>query len=352
MNSKERIKSILSFEIPDRIGTNDEYWLTTQDRWYKEGLPENISADDYFETEIRGISFDWSFRFEEKVLEETKDYRICRNKDGVTQKTLKKPDGYTPFWMDHVIKTEEDWYRFKDRLFVSEERVDWPEVLDKYRKYNEEGKFIVFSTFFPYEATWPRLGQERILTWMMQKPELIKDMFSTHTELVIGMCEVMMSKGLKFDGAFLAGDMAYRNGLLFSPRMYRELLFPFHKKIGDYFKRNNMPLIYHGCGNITEVIPLLIEAGITCLQPLEVKAGLDVRDLKKQYAGQVVFMGNIDVRVLSKTKKDIEDEIKKKIPVAKAGGGYIYHSDHSVPSNVSFENYKFTMELVKEYGRY
>ncbi len=97
---------------------------------------------------------------------------------------------------------------------------------------------------------------------------------------------------------------------------------------------------------------MLIEAGITCLQPLEVKAGLDVRDLKKQYAGKVIFMGNIDVRELSKTKKHIEQEIKKKIPVAKVGGGYIYHSDHSVPSTVSFENYKFAMELIKKYGRY
>lgn len=76
MNSKERIRSILSFEIPDRIGICDGYWQTTQDRWHQEGLPENTSADDYFKTEIRSIGFDFSFRFKEKLLEETKDYRI------------------------------------------------------------------------------------------------------------------------------------------------------------------------------------------------------------------------------------------------------------------------------------
>ena len=34
------------------------------------------------------------------------------------------------------------------------------------------------------------------------------------------------------------------------------------------------------------------------------------------------------------------------------GGGYIYHSDHSVPSDVSFDNYAFAMEMVRKYGSY
>lgn len=352
MNSKERIKSILSFEMPDRIGIHDGYWQGTQERWRKEGLPGRISADDYFETEIRLISFDWSFQLQEKIIEERKDFKVYRDKDGITRKDLKGLEGYTPFWIDHMIKTEKDWYKLKDRLSIDKNRVDWKQAFDLYEKYNEEGKFIVFTTFFPYEATWPRLGQERILMWMIEKPELIKDMFLTHTNLIIGMCELMISKGLKFDGALLAGDIAYKNGLLFSPKLYKELLFPYYKKIGDFFRQNNMPLIYHGCGDFREVIPLFIEAGITCIQPLEVKAGMDVRELKKEYGNKIVFMGNIDTRVLSKTKKDIENEIKKKIPIAKIGGGYIYHSDHSVPPNVSFENYKFAMELVKEYSWY
>jgi uroporphyrinogen decarboxylase len=48
----------------------------------------------------------------------------------------------------------------------------------------------------------------------------------------------------------------------------------------------------------------------------------------------------------------IENEIKTKIPVAKKHGGYIYHSDHSVPSNVSFQQYCWVIELVRKYGAY
>jgi uroporphyrinogen decarboxylase len=48
----------------------------------------------------------------------------------------------------------------------------------------------------------------------------------------------------------------------------------------------------------------------------------------------------------------IEREIARKIPVAKRGGGYIYHSDHSVPDNVSWKQYQCVIELVREYGAY
>ena len=58
------------------------------------------------------------------------------------------------------------------------------------------------------------------------------------------------------------------------------------------------------------------------------------------------------MRKMSGLEKEIEEEIKSKILIVKEGGGYLYHSDHSVPLSVSFENYKYVIELVKEYGKY
>ena len=98
---------------------------------------------------------------------------------------------------------------------------------------------------------------------------------------------------------------------------------------------------------------MLIEAGFTCLQPLEVKAGMDIVELKQRYGDHLAFMGGIDVRVMANPDpKAIEKEVRTKLPVAKQRGGYIYHSDHSVPSNVSFEQYCRVLELVRQYGSY
>jgi uroporphyrinogen decarboxylase len=86
---------------------------------------------------------------------------------------------------------------------------------------------------------------------------------------------------------------------------------------------------------------------------LEVKAGMDLVKLKGLWGDRLAFMGGIDVRAMAHPDpKVIEQEIASKIPVAKQGGGYIYHSDHSVPDNVSFEQYSRVIELVHQYGAY
>ena len=64
-------------------------------------------------------------------------------------------------------------------------------------------------------------------------------------------------------------------------------------------------------------------------------------------------MGGIDVRAMAHPDPAVtEQEIASNIPVAKQGGGYIYHSDHSVPDNVSFEHYCQVLELVRKHGAY
>ncbi|HPP67442.1 MAG TPA: hypothetical protein PKX05_05955, partial [bacterium] len=97
----------------------------------------------------------------------------------------------------------------------------------------------------------------------------------------------------------------------------------------------------------------LIDAGLDCLQPLEVKAQMDLIELKEKFGDRLSFMGGIDSRLMSDPDKTkIEQEVKTKIGVAKKNGGYVYHSDHSIPNIVSFKDYCFVMELVKKYGVY
>ena len=88
------------------------------------------------------------------------------------------------------------------------------------------------------------------------------------------------------------------------------------------------------------------------MHPLEAKARLDVRDLKPKYGHRLVLFGNIDVRKLSAGPEAIEEEIRTKVGFAKEGGGYIYHSDHSVPNDVSLENYRYALKMLEKYGRY
>ena len=120
----------------------------------------------------------------------------------------------------------------------------------------------------------------------------------------------------------------------------------------EEFKKYNVKIIYHGCGNAKEIYNDLITAGIDCYNPLEVKSGLDVVKLKKEYGRRLAFFGGIDVRVLiNGTKEDIKKEVLYRLNAAK-GGGYIIASDHSVAGDVPPENYEYMVNLVRQYGKY
>ncbi|RKY82011.1 hypothetical protein DRQ11_14775 [candidate division KSB1 bacterium] len=358
VTSQERIRAILNFQIPDRIAKADSYWEETVERWRREGLPEDRPPGEYFGTdEIWGIGVDLSGQLEFKVIEETERYVVLINENGVTRKALKGEDGRWSQHRDYVdldftVKDWKSWEEYKQRLQPSETRFS-PNLKQLYDRERRKGKFIVYTVSDPYEKTQGVIGQVALLMKMVEDPDLVRDMFEAHVTLMIQMCQILMDKGIVFDGAWFYGDIAYNKGLLFSPRAYREVLMPSHKRLFDFCNAHNMPVIYHTDGDVRDVIPSLIEAGIRCLQPLEAKAGLDVRKLKAEYGEHLAFMGNIDVRVMGTGERRlIEEEVKNKLLVAKKGGGYIYHSDHSVPPSVSFESYEWVMDLVDRYGRY
>ena len=365
MTSKERWKKTLSGQIPDRIVQIDTaFWPETMKRWHKEGLPENITSEgshwnrvalwEHFEFDpilLQGY-FDTSMRFEHIVFEETDEYVIDQNYNGVKSKWWKKHYA-TPAQLDFTIKTYNDWKKHKTRLDVGKDRLD-PDSI----KLHEEvkSKYDHFSIASPVGPVWfvlTTLGFENALIKMAAEPEFIIDMVETYTDFTLGMMEHSIEATGGFDALWFFSDLCYKNGMLFSPAMYRELFMPYHKKVKQFCDDNRMFLILHCDGNVTDFVPLLIETGFDAIQPLEVRAGNDVRELKKKHGTDITFFGNINADVLAKgSKKEIEEEVVGKIEVAKKGGGYIYHVDHSVNPGISFENYLFARNLVKEHGNY
>ena len=115
---------------------------------------------------------------------------------------------------------------------------------------------------------------------------------------------------------------------------------------------NGLPVIYHGCGNVEKIFEDYIEIGVDAYNPLEVKAGMDVLELRKQYGHKMGFCGGSDIQVWETGDQDaIRKEVLHKLNAAK-GGGMIFQSDHSVSSSVSGHTYDYIVKLVREYGQY
>jgi uroporphyrinogen-III decarboxylase len=122
--------------------------------------------------------------------------------------------------------------------------------------------------------------------------------------------------------------------------------------MAEHAHAHGLPVIYHGCGNVKAIFEDYIEMKIDAYNPLEVKAGMDVVELRRQYGHRIGFCGNSDMQVWeSGDREAVRREVLRKLNAAK-GGGMIFQSDHSVSSAVSGQTYDYIVKLVREFGQY
>ena len=188
---------------------------------------------------------------------------------------------------------------------------------------------------------------------MMEEPGFFADVIEVATRFSLDTLDLLATLGIPVDGLWYFSDLCYRNGMLFSPRLYRAHVLPRLRRVADRCHEMGLKLIYHCDGYVGEFIPLLIEAGVDCVQPLEARAGNNVRQYRPLYEHRIAFFGNINADIVAEGDRDaIEEEVRTKVSLVKEGGGYLYHIDHSVPPGVSLASYAWLIECVKRYGGY
>ncbi len=348
----ERVRLALAHKEGDWIPIHDSPWSATVSRWRHEGLPDDVSVDEYFGFALRIFGYDWSPRYPARVIDRTPEYITESTSFGGIRRNH-RDHSTTPELIDYGVKSRADWEAAKRRIEPGYTRVDWVSLRNGYEKAEADGAWKCLAAVTGYDACQYFIRSDELLPLLLTDPSWIQDMIELQADLFVGMAKLVIKEGFRFDGVFFWNDMGYRNASLFSPKVYRELIKPADRRLFDFCHAQGWPIILHSCGCVKELIPDLIDAGLDCLEPLEVKAGMDLVELKRQYGKNLAFMGGIDARAMANPDpRVIEQEIATKIPVAKAGGGYIYHSDHSIPYDVSFPQFCHVIELARQYGQY
>jgi uroporphyrinogen decarboxylase len=356
MTSRERVNRTLERRETDRIPRHDSFWDETLVKWRAQGLPAEANVQDLFDFDIRGAGWvNYAAHIgREDVLEETAEWRLVRDGHGALLRWWKHKSG-TPEHVGFTVDCRERWEEHKRTLKAVpvERRVNVEPVLREMERARREDRWFCWQGVECFEMAKDILGHETICVGAAQDPDWIRDVFETLTDVALSALDALERAGVRYDGGWIYGDIAYNHGPFLSPAMYRSLVQDCHRRHIEWFHSRGLKVIFHTDGDFRPLIPGLLDAGVDCFQPLEAKANVDVRELKPMYGDRVAFMGNIDVMVLGTNNKDlIEAEVAAKIPAAKEGGGYIYHSDHSVPPGVDWDTYCFLMESVGRHGRF
>lgn len=352
MTTHERMTRVYSHREPDRVPITDWFWESTIARWQSEGLPPGIGAGSYFGLDdLVDIGIDTSPRFSAEVLEETNSYRIERDSWGITKKNF-KPVNATFEHIDHIVKDRESWNMAKERMTASPDRIPWDSLERDYRLWRQRGAWITASPWYGYDVVNARMcSTETILYAMADDPEWVKDMCDHGCSLALTLLDMMWDKGFLIDELMWFDDMAYRNGMMFSKEMWRSIIRPYQKRTIDWAHNHGIKVQLHCCGRISDLIPDLVQLGLDALNPLEVKAGMDPLQAKKQYGRDLVLRGGFDIQNWSDPAK-AERDIMDVLPVMMQSGGYVFSSDHSVADSVSLDSYRRIVAMVKDVGTY
>ena len=360
MTSKERISRILKREPVDRVGLQGSPWGQTIQKWRDEGHlgPEEDPAD-HFGYELRAggwLAMHADLDHEDEIIEETDEHKLVRNANGALLRWWKDKAG-TPEHVDFLVKDRATWDEHIRPHLTNTDRYRERMKIDEYRDAKKNAAdndlFFMWRGVNVFECIHPVCGHEYMLIGMAMDPDWVKDMCNVYADLIVNLFEILFAEAGAPDGVFFYEDMGFKNKPFMSPAMYKEIVWPAHKKTFDYAHSLGLPVIVHSCGGVMDLVPGLIEAGMDCLQAMEVKAGMDLVELKKKYGDRIAFYGGMDIRTLETNDKAVvEAELQKKLPVAMEGSGYILHSDHSIPDSVEYDTYKYFIERGLEIGTY
>ena len=365
----ERMNKTLRHEEPDRVPVSDFFWGSFLERWRKElGLLADTDIYTYYDLDwiVTVPNMDPHIK-QFEILKETEEEVVVRTGfEAVLRKKFADPmPAFLRFETDTIervkaFKFDDPW---DDRRYFSAGDNQIAGVGDGFFRNSPPWVDTVKALYpdFPVygsvceasENMWRIVGQKNTLLWIGLYPEEFGRFVQRTNEfaLEITKAQIEAADGL-LDGMVIWGDVAYTKDMFFSPDYWRRYYKPGVKAIADVCHEHGLPVIYHGCGNVNRIFADFIEIGVDAYNPLEAKAGLDVVDLRRKYGHKIGFCGNMNVIEWAEcSQEELKAIVLRKLNAAK-GGGFIFQSDHSVPSNVSGENYEYVVNLVREYGQY
>lgn len=357
MTGIERTLNMLRRKPIDRIALYEHFWNDTHSEWTKKGwVPEGIPFADFFGfdmQEFNPFNFVADMDFEPVIVEEDEETKLVRDGNGALLRRHKLHDT-TPEHVDFMVKERDAWEEhIKPRLTPDPKRINFEGYRRAKELCREKNRFFFWSGINSFECIHPVCGHEHMLVGMALDPDWVKDMSDTYAELNIACQEILFAQEGKPDGVWYYEDMGFKERPFMSPAMYAELIQPAHKRTISYAHSLGVPVVMHSCGMVEKLLPGMVDAGIDCLQVIEIKAGMDLLRIHKDYGDRLSLMGGIDVRELYPNDLSrVDAELEKKIPIVKQGYGYTLHSDHSIPCTVDISTYRHFIDRAMELGKY
>ncbi len=376
ISPRERVNLALNHHKPDRVPVD---FLATVEVWEKmiayHGLetqppPETAYFDESWEAllrryhvDCRTISYDQFFQPPDTYFSKGDTLNwwdaLSRSTPNRMFRRFDKDNNIFDLWGHHMRIIDNPTgayeeivnYPLRDASSEDVRNHAWPKpdwwdfrpLKDVINQLDETDTYhLRFRAGSIFEAAWQLTGMENFLMDLATDPKVPLLIMDHLTEIIVEILErVLKDYSDRLDMVYFYDDVATENALMISKRMWKQFIQPRHMRLIEVAKKYDKKIMYHCDGAVYPLIPDLIEMGIDVLNPIQVDLkNMEDWRLKETFGDQLCFHGGIDNSHILPfgTSNDVQHEVKQRIKVLGANGGYIMGSTHHIQSNTPPKN--------------
>jgi len=359
MTHKERFVSLFGGKPVDRAPFLDYMgpcnFKSCIPRWKAEGLAADADADevrrivgfDYVRGYMLRAKYLFYPEFEVETLRRDGDIVYTRNKWGGVE-VNRIGSEVMPLTLSGPVTDRASWERVRERL-CGNVSARFPDNFDALCEEAAKSGLPVYSGDLPagfFGAPREILGFDNFIYMFYDDPDLLCEILDTLCDLWIDMIGYIQRR-VKLDYFFIWEDMCAKTGPLIGPAMFREFLLPRYKRLTAALRAGGCAhILVDSDGDERELVPLWMEGGVNIVFPWESQFGLDLGEVRKQYP-TLGLAGGINKRVLEFGKAEMDAELSK-IPYLLESGYFFPCCDHGVTNDVSWYNYQYFYDKLKE----
>jgi len=355
LSPRERVWRSLRHQPVDRVPCVDAYFLPeTLHRWEREGFPKGAVVSEFFDLDLVCLPVDCTMGWRRQVIDETEDYRITVDPDGVTRKHWKVYTT-TPQELDFPIKQPKDWREIRPLLRAHEERL--PENLEAQVAHaRERERFVVLSFIEPCTLARRLLGSRQWVESLQKQSPTLDEILETGVRLIVETIDIALKRltaaGFRqspCDGVWLHAELAYTHGAFMTDREYRSVVLPYHRQLVAELKKRGLAVMLYTQGNALTFLKSVHKSGFDAVLPLESFSQNDLDTFKRTYGRRTALGGNISADRLMESDEAAEREVSEKVKVGlgKDFSGYLFCLDRPVPPSLPLERYMKVLSVAR-----
>lgn len=355
MTERERFHACMRYEPVDVVPHwTWGGWPETIERWKTEGYDPERDSIAQGASPVHWIGH-WFFPnppFEHRIVEEDDEHVLYVNHEGILMREMKNnPHSSMPQFVRFPVTSREDFRAFwRERMQPDLSGRIGPDWRDRLKALHaSEIPLIVIADrwggfFGPLRNL---VGVETLCTLFYDDPAFVEEMMDADADFLTAMMDQILDV-VPVDAFAFWEDMAYRTGPLLTPRLARKYMLPRYKRVVEFLQSRGVEWIaLDSDGQIWDLIPIWLDAGLNCLYPFEVQAGMDVVEVRRRFGRSLRMWGGVDKRAVAAGPAAIEADLERVRPLIEEGG-YVPMLDHSCPPDISWPNYVYYMRRLGE----